>query len=157
MLSPAPRSFPLWFLKSIPFHKRKENLKSTPRYGPLHICADGEWSYRPYWERATQPTHSNLTGFLFICLGAAEQAKKNRKIIFSDLNRGVSILQSCFLGPLNRFWDYVALHWPPEIAGIRWGYILCQGIIDSEVQPDFSPFPLFQHPLCNRIIFHVKL
>ena len=46
VLSPSPSSLPLWFLRSIPFCIRAENLKCTPNR-PLSICEDGERLYKP--------------------------------------------------------------------------------------------------------------
>ena len=133
VLSPALSPLPLWFLRSIPFHRKAENLKSTPD-GLLRMCADGERLYRPHWKK-NSTAHTLKSYWLSVNLpwncGGGEEKYESNILWFKP-------------GSLDdRLWDYVALNRPPEIAGISWGYILCQGIIDSEVQPDFFLFPLF--------------
>lgn len=94
--------------------------------------------------------HWNLIDFLLICLEPGEQLK----IIFSDLNQRVQILQSCFFGFMNFF--EIIEHWIGHLELMESDEeILYVRESDSEVQPDF--FFLFSSFYVTELLFIVKL
>lgn len=64
------------------------------------------------------------------------------------------MLQSCFFGPMNDFQNHIPLNQLPEIVGIRWGNIICQGFLDSEVQ--FFPLSFILTPFMEQNYFSCK-